>query len=128
MAKKQQTVLVVEDEDFMMEALTKLLKEEGFLVLKARDGQEGLDKALAEQPDLILLDIIMPRLDGIEMLRKLRQDNWGRKALVALLTNLNTPERIRQGQELGADEYLVKSDWTLNGIVAQAKELLKHNK
>ena len=75
-------VLVVEDERTLRDALVKKLSKEEFTVLSAKDGKEGLDTALAEHPDLILLDILMPKMNGIEVLQKLREDEWGAKAKV----------------------------------------------
>ncbi|MBT3690297.1 response regulator [bacterium] len=118
-------VLVVEDERTLRDALVKKLSKEEFTVLSAKDGKEGLDTALAEHPDLILLDILMPKMNGIEVLQKLREDEWGAKAKVIVLTVLNDQKKILEALEKGAYEYLVKSDWKLEDIVERVKEKLQ---
>jgi len=123
MAQKK-TVLIIEDEYPILEALRLKLEDEGYELFTAPDGSAGLDIALREKPDLILLDIIMPKVDGISMLRKLREDEWGKRAKVLILTNLTDNEKIAQAAELDAGEYLVKTDWKINDIAAKIKQKL----
>ncbi len=73
-------ILVVEDDGSVLSILTNALGKQGFVMLGARDGEEGLQTAFKERPDLILLDIIMPKMDGIDMLKRLRQDSGGKKS------------------------------------------------
>ena len=126
MTKKNQKILIVEDEEDVRQALVDRLTREGFKTSQAKDGQEGLNIARRERPDLILLDIVMPKMDGITMLRKLRQNKWGKKVSIILLTNLSaTEERIIKG--LVQDKpsyYLVKSDWKIEDVVKKVKETL----
>lgn len=77
-SKKSKTILVVEDQIPILQILVYRFDSEGFNVIEAKNGKDGLELALKEHPDLILLDIILPKLDGIEMLKKLRADNWGK--------------------------------------------------
>lgn len=114
-------ILVVEDESALSSALKDKLTREGFEVTVAKDGQEGLSRALADHPDLILLDIVMPVMDGMTMLYALRKDPWGKNVTVILLTNLFDTEKIAQSLERGVYDYLVKSDWTLEDIVKKVK-------
>jgi len=121
------TLLIVEDEVPMLIALVDKFTREGFRVLQARNGEEGLESALRDHPDLILLDIIMPKMDGITMLEKLNQsaDPWGKKIEVIFLTNLSDISNIEKVSQLGTNEYLVKSDWKIEDVVKKVKEHLK---
>lgn len=121
-AKKK--LLIVEDETFLLDVLKEHLSKEGFHVVTARDGEEGLGAALTEKPDLILLDIIMPRMDGMTMLRKLREDAWGKTVPIIFLTNLDATEKIAEGLQSGVFEYLVKSDWKIEDVVRKVNARL----
>jgi two-component system alkaline phosphatase synthesis response regulator PhoP len=102
------TVLVVDDEPDLLELLTYTLEREGFRVLTARDGLEGLKAAEAEQPDLFIVDIMMPRMDGVELTNRLREDARLRLTPILMLT-ARTGERDEiDGLDAGADDYLVK--------------------
>ena len=109
----KRTILVVEDESSQRMALTDAFSSEGFKVFAAKDGSEGLALALREHPDMILADIVMPVMDGITMLSKLREDIWGKDAKVIMLTNLS------DALEHGSYDYLVKSDWNIEDVVAR---------
>lgn len=115
-------ILIVEDEKTLVKALTAKFSEEDFKVMQAFNGEEGLKKAISEKPDIILLDIIMPVMDGLTMLGKLRKNRWGKNAKVILLTNLSDSERIAQAFEKDAYDYLVKTDWKIGDLVAKVKE------
>lgn len=128
---KKHTILlieIVEDEASLRNALHDKFAHEGFNVLRAKDGDEGIEIALREQPDLILLDIAMPKLDGISMMRKLRTENqWGRHVPIILLTNLS-PDNELMNREINENQpafYLVKSDWKIDDVVKKAREVLK---
>jgi DNA-binding response OmpR family regulator len=121
-------ILIVEDELPLMKALTEKFQQAQFTVFQATDGQSGLAAALKENPEMILLDILMPNMDGLEMLEKLRKDKNGKSIPVILLTNLGDMEYISQSVKLGISGYLVKSDWKLEEIVQKVKEKLSKNK
>ncbi|PWB39134.1 MAG: response regulator [Parcubacteria group bacterium] len=124
MAKTKNKILIVEDEAPQLMALKHKFSQD-FKVLTAHDGLDGLNIALAEHPDIILLDIIMPRMDGLTMLAKLREDSWGQEAKVIILTNLsNVPRESTLSQDKTLD-YLVKTDWTLEQVVQKVKRSLK---
>ena len=123
--KKVLIVEIVEDEATLSNALSDKFSHEHFEVLKAKNGEEGLSIALRERPDIILLDIIMPVMDGITMLHKLREDEWGKKAHVVVLTNVSDMSGIATAIENGAFEYYVKSDTQIEDIVASVKRTLK---
>jgi len=118
-------ILVVEDEKNLAKILEVKLEKEGYKVFVAQNGQEGFDQALLHHPDLILLDIIMPVMDGMTMLRQLREDDWGKKVPVILLTNLNDSESIAEASKKGVYDYLVKADWKLEDIVEIIDKKLK---
>lgn len=121
MAKK---ILIIDDEPTVQKALTDKLKREGFQPISALNGKEGLEKALSEKPDLVLLDIIMPKMDGITMLKKLREDSWGRRALVLLLTVDSNPEHMSEALKDKAVDYLIKSDWKIDEVINKVKTVL----
>ena len=115
-------ILIVEDEAPLRNGVSDILTFEGFTVFQAKNGQEGLDIALREHPDLTLLDLMMPIMDGLTMLEKLRQDQtWGTQAAVILLTNINDPEKVAQATEAGSYDFLVKSDWNIEDVVRKIK-------
>jgi len=122
--KIKKRILVVDDEASLRSALRDKLAYEGFIVLEAKDGEEGLEIALREQPDLILLDIIMPKMDGLTMLKKLRENSWGKDAKVILLTNLSDNEKVANAMAQETYDYLVKSDWKIADVVAKVREWL----
>jgi DNA-binding response OmpR family regulator len=120
-------ILIVEDELSLRTALRTKLMHEGFDVFDAKNGQEGLNSALSNQPDLILLDVLMPVMDGMTMLKKLRESgDWGKHTPVIVLTNISSDNNkmINDVTVLEPSYYLVKSDWNLDGLVLKVKELL----
>lgn len=122
---EKKKILIVEDELPLLEIMADKLSEEGFAVIRAEDGEKGLELAKEQHPDLILLDILLPKLDGMEVLKKLREDAWGKEAEIILLTNLSGSEKVAEATGLGAYNYLVKSDWKLEDVVKKVKETLK---
>lgn len=126
----QPTILVVEDDLPIQEVLTDKLVREGFTALSANDGVAGLAVAIREHPDLIVLDILMPKMNGLEMMKKLRaHDNWGKRVPIILLTNLVKDDNI-QDIDFSADpqlDYLVKSGWSLNTVVDKIRTRLNRS-
>ena len=121
-AQLNKKILIVEDEAPLRNAVTDILTFEGFTVFQAKNGQEGLEIALKERPDLTLLDLMMPIMDGLTMLEKLRQDqDYGKNAAVILLTNINDPEKVAKATEAGSYDFLVKSDWNIEDVVRKIK-------
>ncbi|MDP3792738.1 MAG: response regulator [bacterium] len=119
------TILIIEDEDPIRWALKENLGKEGLNVIEAKNGQEGLELALKEHPDLILLDLVLPKVYGLDMLKKLREDEWGQKALVIVLTSLDDGEITQQAKDLGINDFLVKKDWKLEDLVRWVKNKLE---
>lgn len=124
MPVQSKKILIVEDEQDILQTLVNNFTHEGFDVLEAKNGEEGLKLAFKEHPDLILLDIIMPVMDGMTMMKKLREDKWGQDVPVIMLTNLSDVERVSKAVESGVYEYLVKSDWKIEDIVKKVKKKL----
>jgi len=118
-------ILIIEDEQTLLKALESKLSKEKYEILKAIDGKEGAEMALKEHPDLILLDIIMPVVDGMKVLEKLRKDEWGKKVpVIMILTNLDEEKTIEQAKEYDVHDYLVKTNWKLEDIVEKVKAKL----
>lgn len=120
-------ILIVEDELFLLNVLSDKFKREGFRVFQATDGQQGLEAAAKHKPDLILLDIIMPLVDGVTMIKRMRADSSVANIPVIIISNLSEVERIAEilGAKTGVIEYLVKSHWSLEGVVKKVRETLQ---
>ncbi|HAI73808.1 MAG TPA: response regulator [Candidatus Moranbacteria bacterium] len=118
-------ILIIEDEPTLHKALEEFLTEEKFTVLSAFDGEEGVKMAKEKNPDLILLDIVLPKKDGYEVLDILKAGEKTKKIPVILLTNLESAENVQKAFDKGATTYLVKSNYKLEEIVKKVKETLK---
>lgn len=118
-------ILIIEDETTLQRALSEFLTTEGFEVLNASDGEEGLDMAKTKNPDLVLLDIILPKKDGYEVLSEIKKDERTDHIPVVLLTNLEAAEDVERAFNAGATTYLVKSNYKLEEVVKKIKEILK---
>lgn len=114
-------ILIVEDEESMLEILADHFTREGFDVLKAKNGEEGLKAAFKDHPDLILLDIIMPKMDGLTMLKKLRKDDRGKDIPVIMLSNLSGAGEVANAIQEGAFGYLIKTAWKIDDVVKRVK-------
>jgi len=115
---------IVEDDNSVQSALADKLSREGFSILEAKNGKEGLNIALTKHPDLILLDIKMPVIDGVTMLKFLRADQWGKNASVMVLSNLNDDKTISEALDQNTFEYFIKSDIKLEDLINKVKERL----
>lgn len=122
------TILVVEDEVPLITSLKIKLERAGYKVLEAMDGEQGLKLALSKHPDLILLDIIMPVMDGITMMNKLREDEWGKTAQLIFLTNLSSEEKELQAKQQGVHDYIIKADWKLEDIIKKISQYFQNEK
>jgi DNA-binding response OmpR family regulator len=122
----KKTILIIEDELPMLKALSDKFGLEGFEILEAKDGEEGLKTAVFKKPDLIILDIFMPVMDGKTMFEKLRQDAWGKTVPVIILTNLNPDDKTLDAlMKNGPSYYFIKSKWKLEELVAKVKKELE---
>ncbi|MFZ6036184.1 MAG: response regulator [Patescibacteria group bacterium] len=124
MKNNKPAILVVDDEDVKRTAVSEALREAQFTVIEAMDGEMGLEMALTQHPRLILLDIVMPKMDGLEMLKALRADEWGKTVHVMLLTGYADPEKVATALKYGANDYLLKTSYDLDGIVGEVQRKL----
>jgi CheY-like chemotaxis protein len=118
------TILLVEDDTFLIDILVQKFQSDGFKVIHAGDGETALEKAHANGPDLIFLDIILPGMNGFEVLKQLKDDEKIKDIPVAFLSNLGQKEDIEKGKRLGAVDFIVKANHSLEEIVDRAGELL----
>ena len=119
-------ILLVEDDSLMVKMYDLKFTHDGFSVAVALDGEEGLQKARAENPDIIVLDIMLPKMSGTEVLEKLKEDPTTRDKPVIILTNLNvTEEDVARCKDLGAKEILMKTDVTPQEVVDKIRQYLK---
>ena len=118
-------ILFIEDESALQKTFGDILKNKGYEVIKALDGESGLRSAKKERPDLILLDLILPKMDGFEVLKGLKASEETKNIPVIILTNLEETEDIQKALELGATTYLVKSSYTLEEVVKKIEKALE---
>jgi DNA-binding response OmpR family regulator len=123
----QTKVLIVEDDKFLSELISTKLDKEGFHIALAGDGETGIKKAEEFKPEIILLDIMLPGMDGFEVLEKLKSstDAGIKNTPVIILSNFGQESKVERGLQLGAVDYLVKANFTTGEIVAKIKEVLK---
>lgn len=124
MAEKKQKVLLVEDDKMIIDMYTLKFTQEGYDVMQAENGKDGLDMAKKSNPDIVLLDIILPQMDGFTVLKALKADDKTKEIPVVLLTNLGQDGDVKKGLELGAVDYLIKANFTPSQVVDKVKSLL----
>ncbi len=117
-------ILFIEDEPALQKALGDFLQRRGYEVTAALNGADGLDAARRDRPNLILLDLILPRLSGLEVLKQLRADQNLAAVPVIVLTNVESNEAVEQAVELGAKAYLVKTNYRLDEVLEKIKAAL----
>ncbi|KKS95312.1 hypothetical protein A3B05_02695 [Candidatus Giovannonibacteria bacterium RIFCSPLOWO2_01_FULL_43_160] len=121
-------VLIVDDDAFLLDMYSIKFKESGFSVEIAKNGEEALAKAKSLNPDVILLDIVMPKMDGFDVLREIKKDNIAPSAVIFILTNLGQKEDVDRGLKLGANDYIVKAHFTPSEVVAKVNGFLGSRK
>lgn len=121
---EDKTILIIEDEVAYTRILSEKLKSAGFSVLTASNGKDGLEIALDAHPDLILLDLVMPQMGGIETLKLLRKDAWGNSARVIVLTALGDSKTLAEILDLKVFEYLIKDDNKIEDVVGKVRGYL----
>ncbi len=119
-----QKILLAEDDIQLIDMYRRKFELEGFEVFVAEDGRKALDLLATFVPDLILLDIMMPKLNGLEVLRQIRQNPLKKDLLVVILTNLGNESTAEEIYKLGATDYIVKADMTPLEVVNRVKEIL----
>ncbi|MBI1888348.1 MAG: response regulator [Candidatus Spechtbacteria bacterium] len=124
-SKDQKKVLVIEDDQFLRDLIIKKLEEEGFETLQAIDGEEGLRLIREEKPAIVLLDLILPGVDGFEVLKQAKEDAGVRAIPIIILSNLGQKDDIDRGLALGAEDYLIKAHFTPGEIVQKVKDTLR---
>lgn len=122
MAKK---ILIIEDDKFLRELIARKLTDEGFEISEAVDGEDGIKKLKEAKPDLVLLDLILPSIDGFEVLSKVKEDESIASIPIIILSNLGQKEEVEKGLDLGAVDYLIKAHFTPGEIVEKIKNILK---
>lgn len=120
-------VLIVEDEESILRPLSNKLQAKGYEVLEACDGVEGLELSLKEKPDVVLLDLLMPKMDGVTMLEKVREDEeWGIRVPVVVLSNLDpTSPKTHNLAQLYPVAHLVKADWPIDDVLMILKRCME---
>lgn len=117
-------ILIIEDDQDIRELYAEVLRDAGFEVIEAVDGQSGMEKALNGDYDLLILDIMLPKTDGLSILRQVKENEHLKHKHVVMLTNLGRESIIKEGFALGADGYLIKSEHTPGQIVSEVQRFL----
>lgn len=125
---KKKVVLIVDDDQFLLEMYALKFKEEGFAVEIAETGRDALMKADEVKPDIILLDVVLPEMDGFAVLQKLREGKKSDLPLIVMLTNLSQKDDTERGLRLGVDDYVVKAHFTPSEVVEKVRKLLLKRK
>lgn len=123
-ARYMKTILFIEDESVLQKTFREIIVQEGYQMISALDGETGLRVAKEKKPDLILLDLILPKIHGFDVLKKLKEENETRDIPVIVLTNLEGLEDVEKTLKLGATTYLVKTNYSLEEILEKIKKAL----
>ncbi len=125
---KKTNILLVEDDKFLAGMYVAKLDLEGFKVNFANDGEKGLKSAIEEKPDIILLDIILPKMSGFDVIKNLKDNPQTKDIPVVLLTNLGQRDDVQKGLDLGAEDYLIKAHFMPSEVVAKIKKIIESKK
>lgn len=120
------TIIFIEDEPTLQKTIGRFLENEGYEIKSAIDGETGLAMVKKIKPDLVLLDLILPKKDGFEVLKEIKEDETTKNIPVIILTNLEKTADVEKTLSLGATTYLVKANYELEEIVKKIKEILNH--
>ena len=118
-------ILIIEDDKFLRELISQKVAKEGYQVTEAVDGEDGAKKAKEEKPDLVLLDLILPGIDGFEVLSSIKEDPTIAQVPVIIFSNLGQKDDVERGLKLGAVDYLIKAHFMPSEVVAKIKDLAK---
>ena len=124
---KKASVLIIEDDSYISDMYRIKLESENFEVTTAEDGIAGLKILRKQKPDIVLLDIVMPKVDGFNILKTIKRNPELKEIPIVLLTNLSQKENVERGFELGADSYIIKAHFTPSEVVEKVKDILKKN-
>lgn len=119
------SVLLIEDDPFLIDLYTTKFKEVGFAVEVASSGAEGLNKVKTMKPDILLLDIVLPNINGWQILEEIRKDEALKGLKIVILSNLTSKEEVEKGLNMGADKYLIKAHYTPSEVVEEIKKILE---
>ncbi|MCD6178099.1 response regulator [bacterium] len=122
MSNNAKKILLVEDEELIVNLLQRKLETEGYEVFVARDGIEGLEKMKKTKPDLVLLDIIMPRMGGFEVMEAMKKDKGLRDIPVIVISNSGQPVELDRARQLGARDWLIKTEFDPKEVLAKVKK------
>lgn len=125
MPKEKTKILLVEDDSFLLSMYATKFESENFKVTTAEDGEKAVRAVQKESPDIILLDIILPKLSGFEVLKQLKADAKTAKIPVILLTNLSQRDEVERGLKMGAEDYLIKAHFMPSEVVEKIKKVLQ---
>lgn len=117
-------ILIVEDDQFLRELIVQKLTKENFDIVEAQDGEEGIKMIQTENPDIVLLDLILPGIDGFEVLSRAKNDPKTAHVPIIILSNLGQEEDVQRGLQLGAVDYMVKAHFTPGEIVERVRSIL----
>lgn len=123
--KDKTKVLIIDDDQFISDMYVLKLREAGFDADAASDGAGGLEKIKADSPDIVLLDIVLPNMDGFEILKSAASEKLMKKTKFILLSNLGEKKDIEKGIGLGASDYIIKAHFTPGEVVEKVKEIIK---
>jgi two-component system, OmpR family, response regulator VicR len=118
-------ILIIEDEAVLLGLFADKFTKEGFETLQAETAEKGIKLALKNKPDLILLDILLPKMDGLTMLKMLRKNSWGKNVPVIISSNATDQQKVSEAMKLNVYDYIIKTDLVLNDLVKQVKEVTK---
>jgi len=121
-------ILIIEDEEILLDLIQKKLLQEGYQVDIAKDGEEGLEKIREEKPDLILLDIVMPKMGGFEVMEEIKKDKELKGIPIIIISNSGQPVELSRAKELGVVDWLIKTDFDPSEVVEKVKKQLKQLK
>lgn len=122
---KKASVLIIEDDSYISDMYRIKLESEDFEVAIAKDGIVGIKMLEKQKPDIVLLDVVMPKIDGFSVLKTIKRNPELKEIPIVLLTNLGQKENVEKGFELGADSYIIKAHFTPSEVVEKIKEILK---
>lgn len=122
---EQKVILVVDDDLTLLEMYMERIKSEGAIVLVAKNGEEAIQLAKENHPNVILLDIMMPKINGLDVLKSLKEDEITREIPIIMLTALADPDKVKQAYDLGVNDYVVKSEVLPMDVIAKVRNYLQ---
>ena len=125
MTTSGKNILIIEDDEFLLSLAVTKLQKAGYNIESAKDGEDGIKKLAEAKPDLLILDLMLPHIDGFEILKQIKSDTKFAGMRIVVFSNLGSDEDISKATKLGANDYMVKSSFTLDELVAKIDEHLK---